>query len=233
MSGWEPNLASASRHTTKRWSDAARGVDDSSLLDTDGAAIGMRRAARRRTAAMFLNASSSIGQSFLPTCLFPTMFRATGLRSTWTRHRRAAELVAGGALLVSAPLFLQKVKNDVKVNSRSLPTGPEAAGVSEKDLLIDLTAYTWGTNASSSLLTPGSSSDSRKIPTETRSLSGVALRDVIIHETLSTLVDASGDVYHWDVTTNSTPTCVLKGKVGLTTLTHCTCIDSRFRISGA
>lgn len=161
------------------------------------------------------------------------MFRATGLRSTWTRHRRAAELVAGGALLVSAPLFLQKVKNDVKVNSRTLPTGSDAAGVSEKDLLANLTAYSWGTNAASSPLTPGSSSNSRKIPTETQSLSGVALRDVIIHETLSTLVDASGDVYHWDATTNAAPTCVLKGKVSLTSSTHFTCIDSRFRISRA
>lgn len=161
------------------------------------------------------------------------MFRATRLRSTWTRHRRAAEIVAGGALLVSAPLFLQKVKNDVKVNSRILPTGSEAAGVPEKDVLENLTAYTWGSNASSSPLTAGSSSDSRKIPTETRSLSGVALRDVIIHETLSTLVDASGDVYRWDVATSSAPTCVLKGKVSRTSLTHFTCIDSRFRISKA
>lgn len=62
----------------------------------------------------------------------------------------------------------------------------------------------------------GGSEESLKSPTPLPWLDGVALRDLVLHETHAACVDARGDVYQWgslSTQSNTKPIRTLRGKV--------------------
>jgi hypothetical protein len=126
-------------------------------------------------------------------------------------------LVAGGAL-VSASLLPDYVHNDAKpawggeTERRPGPPGLQPrADISPEEAVQELKVYAWGSN--SHKLLGESGAEVWRLPTPASRLSGVALRDVALHETHAVAVDAAGDVYQWGPQLGNTLSCTLKGKV--------------------
>ena len=134
----------------------------------------------------------------------------------WTRHAGTAVFVGGTVLLLSSPAqSKKKVQNDASNDPRFFVLEREHATravISDHELLEKLPAYVWGTNLPSFLPASTASFNAPRIPTPAV-FSGRALRDLVIHETHSALVDASGDVYRLDPLSSESPKCILKGKV--------------------
>lgn len=133
-------------------------------------------------------------------------------RSSWG-------LVAAGAVVVTSVSLASSQKdiyNDAKIIQQNqneavlLSSSQPRKTPSPEQVVQELKAHAWGSNGKNTL--DGSVTDVFKLPTETLRLSGVALRDVALHETHAAAVDAAGDVYQWgDI--GDVPTCTLKGQV--------------------
>ncbi|KAF8321582.1 RCC1/BLIP-II [Clavulina sp. PMI_390] len=141
------------------------------------------------------------------------MWRTAARTTFGTTRRRTAVLVAGAsAVAIFNHSLTQKVQND-----EPAPTTPArrnerfATVLSDQDILDKLVGYSWGSGGTSNTGASSSDSAGSRYPTENSVLSGVALRDLVLHEQLNALVDASGDVYRFS-SSSTTPTCVLKGK---------------------
>lgn len=145
------------------------------------------------------------------------MFRPVA-RASWLQYRTTAVLLAGVSVAASAPYLASKVQNDVLTDPevvRAKRASAERLIISDRELLERLAAYSWGSGsaASPASLSTAAAVEGPRTPTEAAAFSGVALRDLILHETQNALVDAAGDVYHWDSASNTVPKCVLMGKV--------------------
>ena len=145
------------------------------------------------------------------------MFKQVLRASRWTRHPGTVIFVGGTLLIVSSPSLFKKVQNDVSRDFRPSILDREQAAravISDKEPLQNLPAYVWGTNVSCFSPMSTVSSNAPRI-SSSAAFSGRALRDLVIHDTFSALVDAAGDVYKCDPFSSEPPMCILKGKVSL------------------
>ncbi|KAF9519871.1 hypothetical protein BS47DRAFT_1324205 [Hydnum rufescens UP504] len=146
------------------------------------------------------------------------MFRLAGraLPRRWPGGTRTTLVLVAGGALVSASLLPDYVHNDAKPawggeTERPGPPGLQPrADISPEETVQELKAYAWGSN--SYKLLGESGTEVWRFPTPASRLSGVALRDVALHETHAVAVDAAGDVYQWGSQLGDAPSCTLKGK---------------------
>ncbi|KAG9123896.1 hypothetical protein FRC07_013587 [Ceratobasidium sp. 392] len=126
---------------------------------------------------------------------------ATKSLSGTGRSGRSRALVAGAVLAgVAATTYILNKKDSI-YNDGPIPPAidlPTPTATAPPKLSDDgkLHTYVWGSNKHKTLA-PGLAKDNIRAPQEVPDWTGIALKDLALHEKHAACVDAAGDVYQW------------------------------------